>query len=196
MTATSRLLLLLFLAGIPAPGLRASVALQSTSSQTPISKMPDAARQLIAIKVTGSKRFPEAAIAAATGLQMGTAVTDDDFKKAARRLGDTGVFTDIAYTLLLFVRWNQARTARHRCRQVRPRALRGFRLVLRCRTSPPHQGVRPPVRWRTAHYPAVWPTRSPTCCRPCWWKAASPATLSTVRTGKPDGPIEAIIYHV
>jgi outer membrane protein insertion porin family len=60
--------------------------------------MPVSARQLIAIKVTGSKRFPEDAIAAATGLQMGTVVTDDDFKKAAKRLGDTGVFTDIGYT--------------------------------------------------------------------------------------------------
>jgi outer membrane protein assembly factor BamA len=28
---------------------------------------------------------------------MGTAVNDDDFKKAARRLGDMGVFTDIGY---------------------------------------------------------------------------------------------------
>ena len=60
--------------------------------------MSASARQLIAIKVIGSKRFPEADIAAATGLQMGTAVNDDDFKKAARRLGDTGVFTDIAYS--------------------------------------------------------------------------------------------------
>ena len=59
--------------------------------------MPASARQLIAIHVTGSKRYPEAAIAAATGLQLGTVVGDDDFKKAARRLGDTGVFTDIGY---------------------------------------------------------------------------------------------------
>jgi len=60
--------------------------------------MPPSARQLVGVKVTGSKRYPEEAIAAATGLQMGAAVNDDDFKKAARRLGDTGVFTDIAYT--------------------------------------------------------------------------------------------------
>jgi len=60
--------------------------------------MSSSARQLIAIKVTGSKRFPEAAIAAATALQLGTAVGDDDFKKAARRLGDTGAFTDVGYT--------------------------------------------------------------------------------------------------
>jgi outer membrane protein assembly factor BamA len=60
--------------------------------------MPPSARQLVGVKVTGSRRYPEEAIAAATGLQMGAAVNDDDFKKAARRLGDTGVFTDIAYT--------------------------------------------------------------------------------------------------
>ncbi|HEY3972402.1 MAG TPA: POTRA domain-containing protein [Candidatus Sulfotelmatobacter sp.] len=68
------------------------------SAQKPLSQMPASARQLIAIKVTGSKRFPEEAIAAATGLQMGAPVNDDDFKKASRRLGDMGVFTEIAYT--------------------------------------------------------------------------------------------------
>jgi outer membrane protein assembly factor BamA len=71
---------------------------QGASSQKPPAQMPPSARQLVGVKVTGSKRYPEEAIAAATGLQMGAAVNDDDFKKAARRLGDTGVFTDIAYT--------------------------------------------------------------------------------------------------
>jgi outer membrane protein assembly factor BamA len=68
------------------------------SAQKPISQMPASARQLIAIKVTGSKRFHEADVAAASGLQIGTPVNDDDFKRAARRLGDMGVFTDIAYS--------------------------------------------------------------------------------------------------
>ena len=92
--AIPRLLLLLctLLAGLCLPAIG-----QGTTSQKPLSQMPASASQLIAIKVTGSKRFPEAAIAAATGLQMGTEVNDDDFKKAARRLGDMGVFTDIAY---------------------------------------------------------------------------------------------------
>jgi outer membrane protein assembly factor BamA len=71
---------------------------QGSSLSKPLAQMSASARQLIAIKVTGSKRFPEAAIAAATGLQMGTPVVDDDFKKAARQLGTTGVFTDIAYS--------------------------------------------------------------------------------------------------
>lgn len=66
--------------------------------QQPISQMPASARQLIAIKATGSKRFSEQDIAAATGLQLGTPVNDDDFKRAARRLGDAGVFSDISYS--------------------------------------------------------------------------------------------------
>jgi outer membrane protein assembly factor BamA len=78
------------------PGVCLSGAAQT--SPKPLAQMSTSARQLIAIKVTGSKRFPETAIAAATGLQMGSPVIEDDFKKAARHLGDTGVFTDIAYT--------------------------------------------------------------------------------------------------
>ena len=91
--SNSRLLFLLFivLAVFCLPGVGQGV-------QKPLAQMPASARQLIAIKVTGSKRFPEEAIAAATGLQMGATVNDDDFKKASRRLGDMGVFTDIAYT--------------------------------------------------------------------------------------------------
>src|ERR1700676_1471322 len=91
--ANSRVLHLLLFAALCLPGLG-----QGASSQKPLSQMPPSARQLIAIKVTGSKRYSEQAVAAATGLQMGVAVNDDDFKKAARRLGDMGVFTDIAYS--------------------------------------------------------------------------------------------------
>ena len=57
----------------------------------------DTARKLVSIKATGSKRFPEAAIAAASGLKVGTSVVEDDFNKAARRLGDTGAFSDVGY---------------------------------------------------------------------------------------------------
>jgi len=57
----------------------------------------DTARPLISITVTGSQRFPEAAIAAASGLRVGTPVVEDDFNKAARRLGDTGAFSDVGY---------------------------------------------------------------------------------------------------
>jgi outer membrane protein assembly factor BamA len=63
----------------------------------PISKMPVGARQLIEIKATGSKRFAEADIAASCGLQLGKPVGEDDFKRAARHLADTGAFTDVGY---------------------------------------------------------------------------------------------------
>jgi outer membrane protein assembly factor BamA len=72
---------------------------EAALAQKPASpQSADSTRKLIAVTVSGSKRLPEDAIAAATGLQMGTIVGDDDFKKAARRLGDTGAFIDIAYT--------------------------------------------------------------------------------------------------
>jgi len=96
--ATSRLLLLMLLPFLLLAGLSLRGAGQGASSQKPFGQLPASTRQLIAIKVSGSKRFPEDAVAAATGLQMGTAVTEDDFKKAARRLGDMGVFTEIGYT--------------------------------------------------------------------------------------------------
>ena len=92
--AILKFLLLLFIlpAGFCAPSLGQGAA------QKPIAQMPASARQLIAVRVIGSKRFPEAAIVAATGLQMGTAVNEDDFKKAARVLGETGAFGDVLYS--------------------------------------------------------------------------------------------------
>lgn len=76
-----------------------SLALSVIAQSSPLTgQAPASERQLIAVKVTGSKRFSEQAIVAASGLRIGTAVTDDDFKSAARRLGDTGVFTNIEYT--------------------------------------------------------------------------------------------------
>jgi outer membrane protein assembly factor BamA len=91
--AGSRFLFLLLLLALALPGMG-----QAASAQKPLDQRPAAERQLIAIKVTGSKRFPEEAIAASTGLQLGTPVGEDDFKKAARNLGDTGAFTDIGYS--------------------------------------------------------------------------------------------------
>ncbi len=88
-------LLLLFLLF---PGTCPPASAQSSPAQKPISQLPASARQLIALTITGSKRFSEAAIAASTGLQIGAPVSEDDFKKAARVLGDTGAFTDIGYT--------------------------------------------------------------------------------------------------
>jgi outer membrane protein insertion porin family len=56
------------------------------------------AYKLIAIKVTGSQRYTEKEIVPASGLQLGQNVGDGDFKEAAKRLGDTGLFSDVLYS--------------------------------------------------------------------------------------------------
>src|ERR1700756_1272958 len=68
------------------------------AGQKQFGQLPASARTLIAIKVSGSKRYPEETVAASSGLRLGPGVTEDDFKTAARRLGDMGVFTDVGYS--------------------------------------------------------------------------------------------------
>jgi outer membrane protein assembly factor BamA len=59
---------------------------------------PPASYKLIAVKVTGSKRFTSDEIAAASGLPVGTIAHEEDFKKAARQLGESGAFSNVAFT--------------------------------------------------------------------------------------------------
>ncbi len=92
MTARSRMFFLIVSGCLCLPGAG------QTSSGKSLSQMSSSARQLIAIKVIGSKRYQEPEIAAATGLQLGTPVADEDFKRAARNLGNTGAFANIEYT--------------------------------------------------------------------------------------------------
>ena len=46
----------------------------------------------------GANRYKQAQIVAASGLGIGQTVSEDDFKRAVQKLGDTGVFTEVAYT--------------------------------------------------------------------------------------------------
>ena len=57
-----------------------------------------AASKLVAIKVTGTERYTDKEILPASGLQLGQNVSEGDFKEAARRLGDTGLFSDVVYS--------------------------------------------------------------------------------------------------
>ena len=57
----------------------------SATAQT----QPPVSYKLIAVTVTGSKRFTQQEIAAASGLPLGTIAHEEDFKKAARQLGET-----------------------------------------------------------------------------------------------------------
>jgi outer membrane protein assembly factor BamA len=60
--------------------------------------LPASAYKLISVKVTGTKRFTSDEVAAASGLPVGTIAHEDDFRKAARQLGDSGAFNNIAFT--------------------------------------------------------------------------------------------------
>ncbi|MBZ5664597.1 MAG: hypothetical protein LAO30_08340 [Acidobacteriia bacterium] len=56
------------------------------------------AEKLIALKVTGTTRYTDKEILAASGLLLGQKAADGDFREAARRLGDSGMFSDVAYS--------------------------------------------------------------------------------------------------
>jgi outer membrane protein insertion porin family len=72
----------------------AAAQAQSTASRP----MPATSYKLIAVKVTGTKRFTQEEVAAASGLPVGTIAHEDDFRKAARQLGESGAFGNIAFT--------------------------------------------------------------------------------------------------
>ncbi len=61
-------------------------------------RKPPSTFKLISINVTGTKRYTPAEIIAATGLQLGQTVTESDFKRVSQQLGETGAFSDVAYT--------------------------------------------------------------------------------------------------
>jgi outer membrane protein assembly factor BamA len=56
------------------------------------------ANKLVALKVTGTARYRDKEILAASGLQIGQNAADGDFREAAQRLGDSGLFSDVAYS--------------------------------------------------------------------------------------------------
>ena len=88
------LLALLLLWFIP-PCARAGQVQTSSGAARPV---PAADSKLIEIKVTGSKRFTQEEVAAASGLPLGATVGDEEFRKAARQLGESGAFNSIAFT--------------------------------------------------------------------------------------------------
>ena len=57
-----------------------------------------AANRLTALKVTGTARYTDKEILAASGLEIGQNAADGDFREAAQRLGDSGLFSDVVYS--------------------------------------------------------------------------------------------------
>src|SRR3984885_14831553 len=189
-TATSRHLLLFFMAGLclPCRG-------QARPSQKPLAQMPASARHLMAIKVTGSKRYSEETIAAATGLQMGASVSDDDFKKAARRLGDMGVFTDIAYSFSYSSAGTKLELHVTDAGKLVPARFEDFvwfsddELRKRIKEHAPLFDGELPLYGRLADEVSD-------VLQAMLVEKLIPGHVEYQRTGKPDGPVESINYHV
>jgi outer membrane protein assembly factor BamA len=82
-----------------AVGFLTFVSLAAAQNPAPPRKnVPANSGRLIALKVTGTTRYTDKEILAASGLQIGQNAADGDFREAAQRLGDSGLFSDVVYT--------------------------------------------------------------------------------------------------
>lgn len=54
--------------------------------------------QLRSLKVSGTTLYTDKEILAASGLRLGQDVAEGDFKEAAQRIGDSGLFSDVVYS--------------------------------------------------------------------------------------------------
>jgi outer membrane protein assembly factor BamA len=69
-----------------------------TQARKPSSPASSSSSRLLSVKATGSKRYSSPQIVAATGLQLGQTVSEDDFRIVSQHLGETGAFSNVAYT--------------------------------------------------------------------------------------------------
>jgi outer membrane protein assembly factor BamA len=95
MRATRRFLRLALLA--PVLLLPPSVA-QSGTHDTSARHILTSASILIEVKVKGTTRYTAEDVLAASALRIGVAASEDDFRKAATELTDSGAFSDVAYS--------------------------------------------------------------------------------------------------
>ena len=75
--------------------LAAAAAQKHSVGRKPSSGSPD---KLIEFKVTGTARYSDKEILVASGLQLAQRSSDGDFKEAVRRLGNSGMFSNAAYS--------------------------------------------------------------------------------------------------
>jgi len=165
------------------------------SSQKPLDQMPASARQLIAIKVKGSKRFREADIASASGLQLGIPVNEDDFKKAARRLGDMGVFTDIGYSFSYAFAGTKVEFQVTDATKFVPVRFEDFVWF-------PEADMRRRIKEHSPLFDGELPLSGKLAAevsdmlQAMLVEKAIPGHVEYVRSGKADGPVDSIVYHV
>jgi outer membrane protein assembly factor BamA len=60
--------------------------------------MPATSGKLVAIHVGGTRRYTPTEVIAASGLEVGAVANEEDFRKAAQRLGECGFFSDVSYS--------------------------------------------------------------------------------------------------
>jgi outer membrane protein assembly factor BamA len=60
--------------------------------------LPPSAFKLVSVRVTGTTRYTPEEITEISGLKLGQTFTNDDFKAATERLGESGAFSDVAYS--------------------------------------------------------------------------------------------------
>jgi outer membrane protein assembly factor BamA len=75
-----------------------SIAAVGQAARRPPVKPPAASGKLAAIHVGGTHRYTPAEVIAASGLEVGTAASEDDFRKGAQRLGECGFFSNVSYS--------------------------------------------------------------------------------------------------
>ncbi len=95
MRATGRFLLLALLA--PVLLLLSGVA-QSGTPNPSARHVLTSASILIEVKVKGTTRYTPEDVLAASALRIGVSASEDDFRKAAKELTDSGAFRDVAYS--------------------------------------------------------------------------------------------------
>jgi outer membrane protein assembly factor BamA len=75
-----------------------SVAALGQTAHKPSPKAPTGDRKLVSVHITGTQRYTSEEIVAATGLEIGAVATEEDFQKAAQRLGECGFFSNVSYS--------------------------------------------------------------------------------------------------
>jgi len=74
------------------------LAAQTAPQKKPARAAAAAAGKLQRIKITGSSRYTPEQMLSFSGLHIGDTVENENFKEVTQRLGETGLFTDVAYS--------------------------------------------------------------------------------------------------
>ena len=121
------------------------------------------ANKLTALKVTGTARYTDKEILAASGLQIGQNAADGDFKEAAQRLGDSGLFSDVVYSYSSSGGGTKLELQLADVEQSKlvPAHFENFVVVYRRRTLQGVQQPRSAVQARCCRLPAIFPIRYP-----------------------------------